>query len=67
MLFTFSRVRQLFVSSEKARATIGVLAISIFAAAALVYASIPDSGGVIHGCYKPGTGRGTLREAASFF
>ncbi len=40
--------------------TLGVVAVVVFAAAgAVAYASIPDAGGLIHGCYK--TNKGDLR------
>src|SRR5262245_48023941 len=41
---------------------VGALAGAAVAGGAFAYASIPDSGGVIHGCYTPGgTTAGKLR------
>jgi hypothetical protein len=42
---------------------LSVLAVAVlaFAAAGVAYATIPDAGGTIHGCYSPSIGPGVLR------
>jgi hypothetical protein len=35
---------------------VGIAAVAFAAAGTVAYASIPDTGGVIHGCYKNGSG-----------
>jgi hypothetical protein len=37
------------------------VALAVAAAGGIAYAGIPDSGGVIHGCYKTSPNQGTLR------
>ena len=45
-------VGKLFGTRARATATIAALAVVVVAGAGVVYGSIPDSGGIIHGCYK---------------
>lgn len=45
--------------SRRSKQIVGALTASLLVMGVIVYASIPDSGGVIHGCYK--RNNGTLR------